>query len=102
DYRTPVSDDFALDAEERDYAALYGLDHEQIAWRRRKIAELRDPILFKQEYPANAAEAFQMSGHASYIAPQLVVKARKAKCEASRPLVIRFAPPSPAAHPHPT
>jgi len=92
DYRTPVSDDFALDAEERDYAALYGLDHEQIAWRRRKIAELRDPILFKQEYPANAAEAFQMSGHESYIAPQLVVKARKAKCEASGPLVIGFDP----------
>src|SRR5262245_10698633 len=60
---------FALDQEERDYAALYGLDHEQMAWRRHKIAELRDPILFKQEYPANAAEAFQMSGQDSFIPP---------------------------------
>ena len=92
EYRRVPEDDFALDAEEREYAALYGLDHQQMAWRRHKIAELRDPILFKQEYPANAAEAFQMSGHDSFIAPQLVAKARKAGCEASGPLVIGFDP----------
>ena len=37
-----------------------------------KIAEFKDPVLFKQEYPATAAEAFQMSGHDSYIPPALV------------------------------
>ena len=29
-------------------------DAEQMAWRRSKIAELNDPTLFKQEYPATA------------------------------------------------
>src|SRR5262245_16594767 len=92
EYRRLAADDFVLDQEERDYAALYGLDREQMAWRRHKISELRDPILFKQEYPANAAEAFQMSGHDSFISPQLVAKARKTTCPASGPLVIGFDP----------
>src|SRR5262249_16786301 len=80
EYRKAVSNDFQLADEETEYAALYGLDNEQMAWRRAKIAELRDPILFKQEYPATAAEAFQLSGHDSYIPPALVAQARKADC----------------------
>jgi len=63
-----------------------------MAWRRTKIDELGDAMLFKQEYPATAAEAFQMSGHDSYIAPMLVAKARKAKHGPSGPLVIGFDP----------
>src|SRR5262249_39618725 len=55
EYRRPVMADFELDADEREYARLYGLDQEQMAWRRQEIVELRDPILFKQEYTANAA-----------------------------------------------
>jgi hypothetical protein len=78
--------------EERAYAALYGLDDAQFAWRRGKIAELRDAALFRQEYPACAAEAFEMSGHDSFIPPALVAAARKATCEASGPLVIGFDP----------
>jgi hypothetical protein len=49
-----------------------------MAWRRAKIAELKDPLLFKQEYPATAAEAFQTTGHDSFIKPNDVLKARKA------------------------
>jgi hypothetical protein len=92
EYRKSPSPDFALDKEEHDYAALYGLDLAQMAWRRAKIAALKDAALFKQEYPASAAEAFQMSGHDSYIPPALVAKARKAQCVASGPLVIGFDP----------
>jgi hypothetical protein len=92
EYRKPPPPDFMLEAEERDYAANYGLDLEQMAWRRTKIAELKDSLLFRQEYPANAAEAFQMSGHDSYIPPALVANARKATCEASGPLLIGFDP----------
>ena len=41
EYRKPLAaPDFMLTAEEHDYAALYGLDDEQMAWRRSKIAEL--------------------------------------------------------------
>lgn len=88
EYRKPVEADFQMTDEERQYAEAYGLDAEQVAWRRNKIAELKDPVLFKQEYPANAAEAFQMSGHDSFIKPEAVVRARKADLEGIGPLVI--------------
>jgi hypothetical protein len=92
EYRKPPPRGFALDEDERNYAILYRLDLEQMAWRRAKIAELKDPALFAQEYPACAAEAFQMSGHDSFIPAPLVALARKAQCEASGPLVIGFDP----------
>lgn len=92
EYRKAPPPDFILDDEEGEYAALYGLDHDQMCWRRNKIIELKDPVLFKQEYPATAAEAFQMSGHDSFIPPALVARARKAQCEASGPLVIGYDP----------
>jgi len=92
EYRKAPPDGFALDAEEQEYADLYGLTLEQMAWRRNKIAELKDAALFKQEYPATAAEAFQMSGHDSYIKPELVAKARKTTCDPSGPLVIGLDP----------
>lgn len=88
EYRRAVPAGFELDDEEREYMAAHALDLEQMAWRRNKIAELKDPVLFKQEYPATAAEAFQMSGHDGFIKPELVTKARKAKIEGIGPLVI--------------
>ncbi len=81
EYRKTVPAGFALDEEEAKYQAAYGLDLEQMAWRRAKIIELKDPTLFKQEYPATAAEAFQVSGVDPYIKPELVLAARKAKTE---------------------
>lgn len=92
EYRKPVDKDFNPSPEEREYQEAYGLTLEQIAWRRVKIAELKDPLLFKQEYPATAAEAFQMTGHDSYIKPENVVKARKATCQESGPLIIGVDP----------
>jgi len=92
EYRKEVPEGFELDGEEREYADQYGLTNEQMSWRRNKIAELKDPALFKQEYPATAAEAFQMSGHDSYIKPALVARARKAQHAPSGPLVIGLDP----------
>ena len=92
EYRIPAGRAFRLDAAEGEYAALYGLEPDQMAWRRLKIAELGDELLFRQEYPATAAEAFQMSGHDSYLAPMLVVRARKARHVPAGPLVIGFDP----------
>jgi hypothetical protein len=91
EYRKPAAD-FVATEEERAYAALYELDDAQLAWRRNKIAELKDAALFRQEYPACAAEAFETSGHDSFIPAHLVARARKATCEASGPLVIGFDP----------
>lgn len=92
EYRRDAPAGFEMDDEEQEYQRLYGLDLEQMVWRRNKIAELKDPMLFKQEYPATAAEAFQMSGHDSFIPAQLLVKARKNTAEPSGPLVIGYDP----------
>ena len=92
EYARPIPVGFALDEEEKTYARLYGLPPERMTWRRIKIAELRDPALFKQEYPANAAEAFQQTGHDSFIRPALIADARKATREPSGPLVVGFDP----------
>lgn len=92
EYRRAVPDGFEPTDEEREYMATYGVDLEQIAWRRNKTAELKDPVLFKQEYPATAAEAFQMSGHDSFIPAELVLRARKNECEGIGPLVIGYDP----------
>ena len=91
-YRLPAGDDFVMSADEREHAELYGLDRDQMAWRRNKIRELRDPLLFQQEYPVTAAEAFQMSGHDSFIEPLAVARARHAKPEPAGPLVIGYDP----------
>lgn len=92
EYSRPVPDGFDLDEEETEYRAAYGLTLEQMVWRRAKVAELKDPTLFKQEYPATAAEAFQMTGHDGFIKPEAVVKARKANLEGIGPLVIGIDP----------
>ena len=92
EYRLNPDAAFKLDPEESEYAALYGLTRDQMAWRHAKIEELGDALLFKQEYPATAAEAFQMSGHDGYIPAILVAKARKSKHVPSGPLVIGFDP----------
>lgn len=77
EYRRPVPAGFTLDADERQYAEAYGLDAEQMAWRRNKISELGYDWLFRQEYPATAAEAFQAGGDGCFIKPEVVYKARK-------------------------
>lgn len=100
-YRRPVPDDFHLGTEpegegelsEAEYAEIHGLDLEQMAWRRAKIAELKDPMLFKQEYPATPEEAFQATGHDSFIKAGLVLKAMKNTVENPiGPLVIGVDP----------
>jgi hypothetical protein len=81
EYRRPVPEGFRLTEEEQKYRDAHELDMQQMAWRRAKIAELKDPVLFKQEYPATAAEAFQTTGHDAFIKPEAVLDARKNTCE---------------------
>ncbi len=92
EYRRPAPRGFTLDPDEQAYKEAHGLDDGQMAWRRNKIAELKDPLLFMQEYPATAAEAFQMSGHDSFIKPGDVMRARKAECEGIGPKVLGVDP----------
>ncbi|MBA2708339.1 MAG: hypothetical protein H0U59_11115 [Gemmatimonadaceae bacterium] len=80
--------DFIPDDEEKAYGDAHSLEVSQLAWRRNKLAELKDPLLFKQEYPATAAEAFQMTGHDSFIKAESVVAARKANYDGIGPLIL--------------
>lgn len=82
-----------------EYAELHGLTLVQLHWAWAKNAELAaasgeapDAFTwrFRQEYPATAQEAFQVSGQTSLIRPELVVRAqgRKVEEQSHAPLVL--------------
>ena len=64
EYRRPVPADFQATAEEAELMETYGLDEEQLSWRRWCIRNNcgGDLDLFHQEYPASPDEAFIASG----------------------------------------
>jgi hypothetical protein len=104
EYSRPVPPDFELSDEpgdngvsEMEYARLFNLSHEQMAWRRAKVAELRSVQLFDQEYPASPEMAFTSADtKKSYILPIQVLRARKRKnVEAAGPLIIGADPSGP-------
>lgn len=83
---------FVPTEEEEVYGKTYGLDNEQLAWRRWKIADLKSDWKFKQEYPANIQEAFQTSGE-TFIRQQMIMQARKSKVKnPEAPLIIGLDP----------
>jgi hypothetical protein len=101
--RTPPPD-FELSTEpgetgvsEVEYAELFELSHERMAWRRAKVAELRSVQKFDQEYPASPEMAFQASDPLkSFIQPLPVLRARKRKgVEGAGPLIIGADPSGP-------
>lgn len=92
EYSREVPEGFALNADEAAYQRLHGLTLGQMVWRRAKILELKDPKLFKQEYPISATEMFEATGAASYIDPELVIAARKRTLDGVGPLVVGVDP----------
>ena len=67
---------------EADYQQMHGLTDGQMAWRRDKIREfnargLDGPLEFSMEYPADADEAFALSGVVSFLSPRAVEAARR-------------------------
>lgn len=92
EYTRPVPEGFVLDKDEARYQSLHKLTLGQMVWRRAKVAELRDPKLFKQEYPATATEMFEATGKASYIDPELIITARKTEREGIGPLIVGVDP----------
>jgi hypothetical protein len=84
-----------------DYEVAYELTREQTYWAWLKNRELAvvaggtsdEPCWqFKQEYPANADEAFQTSGANPFIKPETVVKARKSIVTGYGPMVLGVDP----------
>lgn len=97
EYQKKPPEDFKLTDDEKALQEQHKLSDAQIYWRRNKVAELSvngidGEKAFKQEYPCTAAEAFQTTGEDSFITPDLVMAARKAKAEQYGALVIGVDP----------
>lgn len=91
EYRRPA-DGFLPSPEEAAIADFFKLDAQQMAWRRAKVAELGSDLLFKQEYPCTAVEAFQFSGQESFIPADLILRARKSTVDPYGPLLVGVDP----------
>lgn len=76
-YRAKVEPDFVPTGEELKLQETYGLDLEQLQWRRNKIISYGEGFgwLFLQEFPCCASEAFQTSTTNPLIDPGLVMAA---------------------------
>lgn len=97
EYAKKVPADFVETDDERKLANQYALIPEQMYWRRLKIVELSasgsdGDKAFKQEYPMNAAEAFQLSGEDGLIKADVVLKARKTEVNGVGPLIVGVDP----------
>jgi hypothetical protein len=97
EYKKVVPDGIAFTDDETELRDIYNLTLEQMFWRRMKIAELTTDGVdgtkaFKQEYPMNAAEAFQVSGGDGLISADACLRARNNKVNGSGPLIIGVDP----------
>lgn len=97
EYQRDCNDRFELHDQEYDLVKLYGLNNEQILWRRHKIIELSvngidGTKAFKQEYPCTPVESFQTTGEDSYINSDIVMRARKTNTEKYGKLLIGLDP----------
>ena len=97
EYKKVIPEGTVFTDEEMLLLEFYDLSKEQLFWRRMKVAELTTDGVdgaraFKQEYPMNAAEAFQVSGGDGLIKADHCMVARKRKVTGSGPLVIGVDP----------
>ncbi|MDC2981503.1 hypothetical protein OA007_02220 [SAR116 cluster bacterium] len=70
EYREPVLANFEPTPDEEDLIEKYGLDHEQLMFRRRKVAQ-NGLDLWNQEYPAEPDQAFLTTGRPVFNPEQL-------------------------------
>lgn len=97
EYTKRPDDDFETTQEEDELIEQYSLTPKQLVWRRNKILELSTDGMdglkaFKQEYPCNPLEAFQVTGDDGLIKPDMVLKARKANCSSNGSLIVGVDP----------
>lgn len=101
EYETAPPDDWNPPDAWLEYEQNYKLRREQTHWAWRKNRGLAvvaggtsdEPCWqFKQEYPANADEAFQTSGADAFISPSVVVKARKNSVAGYGPIILGVDP----------
>lgn len=97
EYIKKLPDDYAITDSEQTLKEHYDLTDNQLFWRRMKIAELTTDGVdgtkaFKQEYPMNAAEAFQVSGGDGLISADSCMRARKNEVNGNGPLIVGVDP----------
>lgn len=101
EYQTQPPADWVPPSAWQAYADAYQLTPSQVYWgwlKNRELAVIAggssdEPCWqFKQEYPANADEAFQTSGAHAFIAPEAVIAARKAEVAGYGPLILGVDP----------
>ena len=97
EYKKALPDDVSFTDEEMALLDVYKLTREQLYWRRIKVAELTTDGVdgekaFKQEYPMNAAEAFQVSGGDGLIKSDHCLLARQNREKGSGPLIVGVDP----------
>ena len=68
--------------QEAEIASALGLAPRQIAWRRRKLSEMRDQSLFPQEYPETDSQAFLSSGRPVF--DWIGLERARARCDAPK------------------
>lgn len=88
---------FKRTPDEEKLSEHYGLTDVQLSWRRQKITDLSvsgadGEAAFKQEYPCNSAEAFQLTGKIGLIKPIDCMRARKADVKGVGALVVGVDP----------
>lgn len=88
EYAREPGPEFELSADDLEYQEAYGLTDAQMAWRRAKIVTdfQGDVGLFDQEYPADAALAFQVIAGQVLINATKVALAAKPKPDLVRPV----------------
>lgn len=100
DYRSPAPETWTPGSKWLDYGVRYQLDMDQLYWAFRKNQDMAtatgqsedEPCWkYKQEYPANADEAFQTAGN-SFIPSDKVAAARKASVIGQGPFIIGVDP----------
>ena len=91
-YRRSVDPGFSRTEEEQRLAAAYGLDDEQLSWRRWCIRNNcgGDVELFRQEYPSSPDEAFISTGRCAFDKEKLIL--RRAAVAGEKPEYGSFLP----------
>lgn len=101
EYTTEPPDDWSPSEAWVEYERAYSIERGQLYWawlKNRELAVLAggsadEPCWqFKQEYPANAAEAFQTSGADSFIPVESVLRARKNVVQGYGPIILGVDP----------
>lgn len=97
EYQISLAEPLTLTDTEQELKHQYLLTDAQLNWRRLKIIDLSvngtdGEKSFKQEYPCNSTEAFQLTGEDSLIPSDLVMQCRKANAERYGKLVVGVDP----------